>query len=89
MSGSRHLSAARRSTLRAWASLALYVAAGMVLELEGEALAYYSMGLALIGGWAAGGEPLIAAISTLRHVGEGWRGPQTAAQPRPRIPEGD
>jgi|GEM_PF-2230119 hypothetical protein len=87
MSDSRHLSHARKSTFRAWASLGLYVAAGTVLNFEGEALAYYAAGLAVIGMWAAGGEALITALSTLRHVGEGWKGKAAPRQPvdeRPR-----
>jgi len=70
---SRHLTAARSATFRAWASLGLYIIAGYVLALTGEAATYYAMGLAVVGMWAAGGESLVAALSTLRHVGEGWR----------------
>lgn len=70
--GSRHLDAGRAATFRAWVSLVLYTAAGVLLDLEGEALAYYAMGLAVVGLWAAGGEHLIASLSTLRHVGEGY-----------------
>ncbi len=53
--------------------MAIYVAAGVLLDLDGEALAYYAAGLAVIGMWAAGGEQLITALSTLRHLGEGLR----------------
>ena len=55
--------------------MAIYVAAGVLLDLDGEALAYYAAGLAVIGMWAAGGEQLITALSTLRHLGEGLRQP--------------
>lgn len=77
MTASRHLTAARAATFRAWATLALYVIAGVVLELEGEAQVWYAIGLAVIGMWAAGGEQLVAALSTLRHLGEGLRRPPT------------
>ena len=72
---SRHLAAAKAATLRAWVTLTLYTAAGVLLDLDGEAVAYYAMGLAVIGLWAAGGEALVAALSTLRHVGEGFARP--------------
>ena len=75
MTPSRHLTHARASTFRAWTSMAIYVAAGVLLDLDGEALAYYAAGLAVIGMWAAGGEQLITALSTLRHLGEGLRQP--------------
>ena len=88
MTPSRHLAHARRSTFRAWVSLALYVAAGVLLDLDGEALAYYAAGLAVIGMWAAGGEQLITALSTLRHLGEGLRQPssQTGQFRTPVVP---
>lgn len=70
--GSRHLDAGKAATLRAWVSLAVYTAAGMLLELDGEAATYYAGGLAVVGMWAAGGEHLITSLSTLRHVGEGY-----------------
>lgn len=76
--GSKHLDAGKAATLRAWVTLVIYVAAGVLLanagvNLAGDALAYYMIGLAVIGGWAAGGESLVASLSTLRHVGEGLR----------------
>lgn len=70
--GSKHLDAAKASTLRAWATFGLYTAAGVVLDLQGAAQGYYGMGLAVVGLWAAGGEPLITSLSTLRHIGEGY-----------------
>lgn len=84
MSTSRHLEAGRAATLRAWGTLALYTVSGWVLALSGEALAYYAAGLAVVGMWAAGGEALVASLSTLRHVGEGYararaQGPAAAA----------
>ena len=82
-SGSRHLDAGRAATVRAWVSLAVYTAAGMALDLTGEAATYYSIGLALIGGWSAGGEPLVAALSSLRHAGEGY----AAAKARGKLPQ--
>lgn len=84
MTGSRHLDAGRAATIRAWVSLALYTGSGALLGLHGDALAYYAMGLAVVGMWAAGGEALIAALSTLRHAGEGWaRGRAAAPPPKP------
>ena len=85
---SRHLSNARASTYRAWVAMALYVAAGVALDLDGEALAYYAAGLAVIGMWAAGGEQLVTALSTLRHLGEGLRQPssQTGQFRTPVVP---
>ena len=82
--GSKHLDAAKAATLRAWVTLAIYVAAGLLLHLEGEALVYYSMGLAVIGAWAAGGESLVASLSTLRHAGEGYAKGRTAP-PAPKL----
>lgn len=70
--GSRHLDAGKAAAIRAWVSLAVYTAAGVLLDLDGEALTYYAGGLAVVGMWAAGGEALIAALSTLRHAGEGY-----------------
>ncbi len=71
--GSKHLDAGRAATLRAWVTLGIYTLAGVCLDLSGEAQTYYGIGLAIIGGWAAGGEALVASLSTLRHVGEGLR----------------
>lgn len=75
--------------MRAWVSLVLYAAAGYALGLEGDAAAYYAVGLAIVGMWAAGGESLVAALSTLRHLGEGLRGvrsPATGYDGRPTDP---
>ena len=84
--GSRHLDAGKGATIRAWGTLVIYVAAGVLLvtagvDLHGDALLCYMVGLAIIASWAAGGEPLIAALSTLRHAGEGWAKGRAAAPP--------